>query len=481
MTHFDNRTKILITLTGLLFITAIIFAILFLPNPEKSKKITLAPKPHFDHSHLFTKKFTSGSDVTKRCLECHEEAGKDMLHSSHYTWISSSIKKEGMDQAIPIGKKNLINNFCISITGNWEACTKCHAGYNWKDDTYKFDKVENVDCLVCHDWSGAYRKSKAGLPAKGVNLLAAAKSVGYPKRDNCGTCHYYGGGGLGVKHGDLDNTLVNPASDDDIHMGGKELLCIDCHQTKNHKISGKAYSVSVNHEGGISCTDCHVEIKHRDSRIQGHLDHVACQTCHIPDYARKVPTKMNWDWSTAGDDSRKENVHHYQKIKGDFVYDRGVIPEYYWFNLTADRYLVGDKIDGDLVKMNHPNGDIKDPKAKIWPFKVHRGKQPYDKNNHYIIPPVTAGKDGYWKKFNWDLALSNGAKLSGLEYSGEYDFIDTSMYWPLSHMVAGKEKVLSCNDCHGEKGRMDWKALGYIRDPLEAGGRNSGNKLKGKQ
>ena len=45
------------------------------------------------------------------------------------------------------------------------------------------------------------------------------------------------------------------------------------------------------------------------------------------------------------------------------------------------------------------------------------------------------------------------------------------MYWPLSHMVAPKEKALRCDDCHGEKRRMDWKALGYEGDPMTAGGR----------
>jgi hypothetical protein len=31
--------------------------------------------------------------------------------------------------------------------------------------------------------------------------------------------------------------------------------------------------------------------------------------------------------------------------------------------------------------------------------------------------------------------------------------------------VAPKAKALTCDDCHGEKGRLDWKALGYKGDP----------------
>jgi hypothetical protein len=97
---------------------------------------------------------------------------------------------------------------------------------------------------------------------------------------------------MGVKHGDLDQTLVNPSENVDIHMGKHNHLCIDCHKTKNHNISGKAYSVSVNHKGGISCIDCHEKVPHKDRRINAHLDSLACQTCHISTFAKRAPTKV---------------------------------------------------------------------------------------------------------------------------------------------------------------------------------------------
>ena len=46
------------------------------------------------------------------------------------------------------------------------------------------------------------------------------KSVGLPTRDNCGKCHFDGGGGNNVKHGDLDESLYFPQKDLDVHMGG---------------------------------------------------------------------------------------------------------------------------------------------------------------------------------------------------------------------------------------------------------------------
>jgi hypothetical protein len=38
-------------------------------------------------------------------------------------------------------------------------------------------------------------------------------------------------------------------------------------------------------------------------------------------------------------------------------------------------------------------------------------------------------------------------------------------------MVAPKEKALACDACHGDRGRLDWRALGYAGDPMQTGGR----------
>ena len=45
------------------------------------------------------------------------------------------------------------------------------------------------------------------------------------------------------------------------------------------------------------------------------------------------------------------------------------------------------------------------------------------------------------------------------------------MNWLITHMVSPVEQALQCNDCHGEEGRLDWRALGYNGDPIEWGGR----------
>jgi octaheme c-type cytochrome (tetrathionate reductase family) len=423
-----------------------------------------------DHKDLMEGPFETGQQVTQACLSCHEEAGEQVLHTAHWRWQSDPVVMEGRDEPVSVGKKNAINNFCIGIQGNWASCTACHAGYGWQDQDFDFEDSANVDCLVCHDSSGGYKKGKAGVPVEGVDLLAAAKSVGLPKRDNCGGCHFRGGGGDAVKHGDLDESLYFPSADIDVHMGRYDFQCVDCHQTKDHVIGGRSISVSVDNENQIACTDCHKPRLHADARINAHTGTLACQTCHIPHVAVKHATKTHWDWASAGDESREEDKHEYMKIKGSFKYAQNLEPEYYWFNGLADRYLLGDPLaaDGD-TPLNPPKGDIRDPGARIWPFKVHRATQPYDSELNHLLQPVTSGEGGYWKEFDWDQALRLGSEITGVPYSGEYGFANTTMFWPQTHMVAPKSAALQCQACHSEGGRMDWEALGYPGDPIKWG------------
>lgn len=430
---------------------------------------------HVNHKDLFDNagELTTGPEVTAACLDCHPDAGEQMLQTAHWRWESEPVELEGREGLHATGKKNTVNNFCIGIQGNWASCTACHTGYGWDDANFDFEKKTNIDCLSCHDNSGTYRKGKAGIPLEGVDLLAAAKSVGVPTRENCGGCHFRGGGGNAVKHGDLDESLYYPSEEVDVHMGRYNFQCVDCHQTEDHVIGGRSISVSLDNENQIACTDCHNKKLHSDERINVHTDTVACQTCHVPYIAVKQATKTHWDWSTAGDDFQEEDVHKYLKIKGSFIYERNLQPEYRWYNGVAERYLLGDKINSTgPTSINAPKGDIRDPDAHIWPFKIHRAKQPYDADYNYLLQPVTSGEGGFWKEFDWDAAFRLGEGVTGLPYSGNYDFAATEMYWPSTHMVASKEKALQCQSCHAENGRMDWEALGYDGDPIKQGSIN---------
>jgi len=432
---------------------------------------------HTDHKHIITGPFETGQDVTKACLECHPDAAQQVMGTTHWTWESEPFDVPWRDEPVTIGKINQINNFCIGSQGNEKKCMSCHVGYGWQEGVeYDFSQAENVDCLACHADTGVYGKGDFGTPAEGVDLLAAAQSVRNPTRENCGKCHFDGGGGNGVKHGDLDESLYFPTENLDVHMGRENLLCTDCHQTTDHVIKGRisADNFTVDPEEQAACTDCHTEDLHADERLDAHVKSVACQTCHIPSIAREDPTKVYWDWSTSGQDI-PEDHYKYLKIKGSFIYEKDYQPTYQWWNGNlAYRYLLGDQIDPSKpTYINQPAGEISDTEAKIFPFKIHVAKQPYDVENSYLLQPITAGKDGYWTNFDWDNAFRLAQEFTDLEYSGKYDFAETWMYWPTTHMVQPKEEALQCDDCHSPDGRLDWQALGYPGDPMEWGGRSS--------
>jgi hypothetical protein len=149
------------------------------------------------------------------------------------------------------------------------------------------------------------------------------------------------------------------------------------------------------------------------------------------------------------------------------------VPEYFWYNgVVADRYLMGDSIDPDgVTAMNPPAGSIDDPDSLIMPFKVHRAIQPYDATYLYLLQPQTVGEGGFWEDFDWDQAFNLAAEVTGYPYSGEFGWVRTEMFWPITHMVTPGSQALECAECHGETGRLDWEALGYPGDPIEWGSR----------
>jgi octaheme c-type cytochrome (tetrathionate reductase family) len=425
-----------------------------------------------DHTDFIQGPFASGPEVTEKCLECHEQAAVDVMQTTHWSWSAhQSINGKMVDR----GKKNAINNFCVSINGNWSRCTSCHVGYGWKDAGFDFTDKSLVDCLVCHDTTGTYTKTPAGagLPDPSLDLLHIARNVGTPSRENCGSCHFFGGGGDAVKHGDLDSSMNYPEKSIDVHMGvdGLNFTCQNCHETDKHFIRGNAMVVSPTSQSHIGCINCHEEAPHAESLINHHMARVACQTCHVPAFAKEVPTKTSWDWSTAGQDIKGEKDSYgkptYMKTKGHFTWGMNIVPTYAWYNGEAGAYLPGDKIDpATVTRLSYPLGTIAGKDAKIYPFKVHTGKQIYDKQHSYLITPKVIGEDGYWNTFDWDQSARLGMEITGLPYSGDYGFAETSMYWRINHMVAPKEQALACLDCHGDNGRFDWKALGYPEDPL---------------
>ncbi|GLH69704.1 cytochrome c [Geothrix rubra] len=426
-----------------------------------------------------------GPAVTRACLTCHTKAAEQVMATSHWTWNVADHGKDGFGKST-----HLVNNYCISIIGgNTESCARCHIGYGFKDKTFDFTRQENVDCLVCHDTTGDYEKEKAGLPNPGVDLAAVAQKVGEPTNRNCGVCHFFGGGGDATKHGDLDDTILKAPRSEDVHMSrqGAGMECVDCHVSDGHRIAGPNYVVPADRReqakypgeaaSRMSCTACHSDSPHKSYILNRHYQKVACQTCHIPAFARgELPTNLYWDWETAGrlkngrpyQEEDAKGFEGYNSIHGEMVWDRNVKPTYLWYNGNLAFVRLTDSIqvpaDGKVV-LNPAEGSYADPNAKIWPFKLHDGRQPFDTVLNRFVAPYTAGPKGsgaYWGDWNWEVAIRKGMETAGLPYSGKYGFVKTTMLWPITHMVAPKEQALSCLECHRRNGRLQGVSGFYL-------------------
>ncbi|WVN41269.1 tetrathionate reductase family octaheme c-type cytochrome [beta proteobacterium MWH-UniP1] len=481
----------------LLLVISLLFVI---AQPGWALTVVDQIKSTADHSKFKELKgpFKSGDEVTKACLSCHTEASKQVMNTRHWTWEYTN-PQDGKT----LGKKTMVNNFCIGNQSNEAFCQSCHIGYGWRDKTFDFKAESRVDCLICHN-QGGYRKlpgmagevpvEKREFPVGSgkfvgpLDLALIAQAVGPTSIRTCGTCHFFGGGGDGVKHGDLDSSLNKASRDLDVHMAtkgqkGAGFTCTTCHKSDGHEIAGSRIQMTASDPHGpimrgtthslrnaASCQSCHGSKPHKEGLLamqllNGHTNKLACQACHIPEYARGgVPTKMSWDWSVAGrlsadgkpilEKDAKGRVI-YDSKKGSFTFGDHVVPEYVWFNGKVDYITTKDKIDPKtIVQINKFLGSPDDPDARIWPVKRFEGKQPYDKiHNTLLVPNVAMDKDNaYWLNFDWSKALKAGAASTGLPYSGQYDFVKTEMVWPITHMIAPKEKSVACVQCHTSAG-----------------------------
>ena len=144
-----------------------------------------AGQPHIQ----FTATFATGPSVTAACVKCHDQKARQMLSSNHFTWLGSS-NMVGRTTPGSIGKRNVINNFCVANASNESRCMQCHPSYSTaptKDPVTGAIAVNTgpmylwssnaavdlgkIDCLVCHANLGTskYVKSPAGFGAPWIS------------------------------------------------------------------------------------------------------------------------------------------------------------------------------------------------------------------------------------------------------------------------------------------------------------------------
>lgn len=327
-----------------------------------------------------------------------------------------------------------------------------------------------MDCLVCHDTTGTYKKApaNAGWPADDVDLKFVAENIGHSSRNSCGNCHFNGGGGDAIKHADLGSNLAEPHPQCDVHMGNLDFSCSECHTTRKHRIAGRSSSVAAA-EGVVSCEDCHSATPHLgnsllDHHLNKHSETIDCNTCHSPVYAKCSPTKTWWDWSKAGDKQRQpvlqdlgdaKGLPDYHVKKGEFRWDRAVQPDYTWYNGQMKRVILGDAVDtnADIIKLTAPVGSRNDPSARITPFKIMKGVQAFDAQHRTLLIPHLFPRDAndisaYWKNYDWPKSFADGMNAANLPYSGAWLWKETWTYWRVEHEVVLANKALTCVQCH---------------------------------
>ncbi len=459
-------------------LTVLAAALVLVASPAAAKK-TYSHQKYFEHY-----------EGTRTCLKCHRKEAEQFFHSQHYQWKGPApqiVNAHGME----LGKRNTINDFCTNPMANWiglvrnsrgevlsKGCSKCHAGLGKiPSETMTEEQLENIDCLICH--ASGYRRDlyrnedgswewRPILWKNRVGLDSVSKRISLPQRTMCLRCHSGSGGGPNFKRGDLEYRLADCSSDFDVHMAsdGNDLQCIDCHAGEDHRVRGRGADLSGTDSPGrpLSCDDgsCHDSAPHEAEILNHHARRVYCTTCHVPTFAKEDPTDMVRDWS-------KPKYHpDKDKYTATITFAKNVKPVYRWFDGTTWEQLPRTPVrlqpDG-TVGMMVPQGSRDDPKARIYPFKLHRGRMPVLDDTNWIIPIVV---EEFFADGDIDRAVRNAAReFYGIE-NAKYHWVDTTRYMGIFHEVQPAKNALQCLDCHGPHGRLDWKALGYEGDPMLA-------------
>lgn len=389
-------------------------------------------------------------DGAATCLACHAQQVHDFAASNHYQWK---------------GKLGAMNDFCgypdinlgpsrlMTVNGKQVdgGCAMCHAGLGERPTS---ENELNADCLMCH--ASQYERTAVDIGA-GVfrfrpNYPAMPATITIqrtPERQACLVCHDSSGGGENNKRGDMSAALAAPSVNQDVHMGNG-ITCVDCHTTASHKIAGRGADLLV--DEGVpmrQCASCHNPNVDHPTEVVRHLDKVACQSCHIPAFARVASTDMLRDYRTAEVNSR--GLYEPAIIRG-----ANITPQYAFWNGQSVIYAYHTPAATGQW-MAKPSGGIDD--GKLYPFKRHEAWMPQDPAGKAILP-VKSGI--LFQTGNLDAAIKAGAQAAGFDISATgYTFVNVQRLMGIFHEMPPANQALKCAACHDSTNRVDFNALGY--------------------
>jgi len=302
--------------------------------------------------------------------------------------------------------------------------------------------------------------------AMAIDIVQVAQTVHLPTRETCLRCHAYAAGTDCGKRGDLGTASVSPPVEVDIHMSeqGQNFSCQRCHNSVEHKILGRGLDIRPSERMEImTClsSGCHLSAPHSNTRLDTHTSRVACQTCHIPTFAKLNSTEVERNWTNpnwAQGLFSGQGGYKPEEIRGMLL-----IPSYHWYDGTSRVYILGEVATMNAngqYEFGVPNGDIASPGAKIHPMKEHISNSALHDATGTIIPHSTSE---YFFTGDFNRAVEKGMDLTGM--SGSWTLVDVHTFQTINHGVEPTYNALDCGQCHdsysGGPVRMSLESLGY--------------------
>ena len=230
-----------------------------------------------DHSQRHQRTVQDGPDVTKACLQCHEQHAKDFMKTQHWTW---SRCRKYRARARSSSARKTRSTTTASRCRQQSALHQLPRRLRLEGRLVRFQQARErrLPGLPRHDRHLQETPAASGNPAyqdtefppksgkiwKAVDLEKIARSVGPTSRATCGACHFYGGGGDHIKHGDLDSSMAAPKRAMDVHMAvdGPNMTCSACHRPTSTRFRASRWPSRSGRRTTLDCTDCHAGTPH---------------------------------------------------------------------------------------------------------------------------------------------------------------------------------------------------------------------------
>lgn len=526
------------------------------------------------HEHMEITHLATGETLEEDLME-------NLTHSAHYRFYTTKhpnvygFNGELADD-FPMGK---INRPCpkpgsfamtawaeqvVTTHGDTlsEGCGQCHIGGQYQaplgeimpNYTTREHEKEAIDCLICHSLAYDMNKKQVVMDENGRKRwtqdrsMEAALAVTTTTSQTCLRCHQHNmGGDIYVDTLDasymqsMENTgnerprVMHPGSKRgtpfspswDVHAAAG-VNCTECHLTEGHRIAKGTHTTTMMANDlpdvEVSCVNCHDAEPHSANPeladyLNGHVELVACVTCHIPSLSPDNATMRDFGHPVL---EEEEGIYIYDDIAKESAAGKGI--KYVWWNGDAT-FLgnpIGDNPNGqNLYRFYRPTHtwpeyadfdyeawyeEVMRPIAqkkpsKLYAMKVFNGRQHIDLQNMspfggmYIPYNLPA----YYSTGNADLAaqLELEKSMMKMMYGSLFKYYmmdrfmgfmdaggwNTSAYsdahalntadprWipndamlEISHAI--RKEGLQCIDCHSENGVLNWKELGYTEDDI---------------